>query len=430
MFTGWSLKYLTHCLVCIGWTSASFRVSIYSATAAVAISILPTTSAVVSSYWMAPGAAGQMETVRPSRAMAVPDPAILPIENLLERHSPLRSGDRKRISAAIVTSARKYELDPFLVTSILLAESSGNPFAISSGATVGIMQIHVPTWASLIDSEGIDLFRVEDNVDLGTRVLKGYTDQYGLWLGVMRYLGAGELSEKAMEDVRLVQGIYGKGSPIPRPEQNLGRVVIDAGHGGRDAGSTGPSGLKEKELVLDIANRLRNQYRVRTWSGSRLDPVRRRVRTAGNTHRDRQSGASGSVRLHPCQFQQSPVDSRLRNLLPQPHDFAGSNGGRRPVRAGHPGSRYRLFGTESGTFCCGTRSPSRGNSRLTFRTRSLRRSRPAGTGASNPPLWPYWSAPKYPRFSPRLRSSATRKTNDCSKAKGTVNRLPRPFLRG
>ncbi len=189
--------------------------------------------------------------------MAVPDPAILPIENLLERHSPLRSGDRKRISAAIVTSARKYELDPFLVTSILLAESSGNPLAISSGATVGIMQIHVPTWASLIDSEGIDLFRIEDNVDLGTRVLKGYTDQYGLWLGVMRYLGAGELSEKAMEDVRLVQGIYGKGSPIPWPEQNLGRVVIDAGHGGRDAGSTGPSGLKEKELVLDIANRLR-----------------------------------------------------------------------------------------------------------------------------------------------------------------------------
>ncbi len=60
-----------------------------------------------------------------------------------------------------------------------------------------------------------------------------------------------------MEDVRLVQDIYGEGSPIPRPEQRLGRVVIDAGHGGRDAGSTGPSGLKEKELVLDIANRLR-----------------------------------------------------------------------------------------------------------------------------------------------------------------------------
>jgi N-acetylmuramoyl-L-alanine amidase len=36
----------------------------------------------------------------------------------------------------------------------------------------------------------------------------------------------------------------------------LGRVVLDPGHGGNDHGTTGPSGLKEKELVLDIATRL------------------------------------------------------------------------------------------------------------------------------------------------------------------------------
>ncbi len=34
------------------------------------------------------------------------------------------------------------------------------------------------------------------------------------------------------------------------------RVVIDAGHGGADKGSTGRSGLMEKELVLDVAKRL------------------------------------------------------------------------------------------------------------------------------------------------------------------------------
>lgn len=36
----------------------------------------------------------------------------------------------------------------------------------------------------------------------------------------------------------------------------LGRVVIDAGHGGHDTGSIGPNGLMEKELVLDVALRL------------------------------------------------------------------------------------------------------------------------------------------------------------------------------
>jgi N-acetylmuramoyl-L-alanine amidase len=36
----------------------------------------------------------------------------------------------------------------------------------------------------------------------------------------------------------------------------LDRVVIDPGHGGHDTGTIGPSGLMEKELVLDVAHRL------------------------------------------------------------------------------------------------------------------------------------------------------------------------------
>ncbi len=36
----------------------------------------------------------------------------------------------------------------------------------------------------------------------------------------------------------------------------LGRVVLDPGHGGHDVGTHGPSGLLEKDLVLDVAKRL------------------------------------------------------------------------------------------------------------------------------------------------------------------------------
>ncbi len=36
----------------------------------------------------------------------------------------------------------------------------------------------------------------------------------------------------------------------------VGRIVIDPGHGGSDAGTIGPNGLKEKDLVLDISRRL------------------------------------------------------------------------------------------------------------------------------------------------------------------------------
>jgi N-acetylmuramoyl-L-alanine amidase len=38
----------------------------------------------------------------------------------------------------------------------------------------------------------------------------------------------------------------------------LQRVVIDAGHGGHDTGTIGPSGYTEKELVLDVARRLKD----------------------------------------------------------------------------------------------------------------------------------------------------------------------------
>ena len=36
----------------------------------------------------------------------------------------------------------------------------------------------------------------------------------------------------------------------------IGRIVIDAGHGGHDTGTIGPSGLMEKDLCLDLALRL------------------------------------------------------------------------------------------------------------------------------------------------------------------------------
>lgn len=36
----------------------------------------------------------------------------------------------------------------------------------------------------------------------------------------------------------------------------LGRVVIDPGHGGNDSGTTGPDGLREKDVALDVAKRL------------------------------------------------------------------------------------------------------------------------------------------------------------------------------
>jgi N-acetylmuramoyl-L-alanine amidase len=44
---------------------------------------------------------------------------------------------------------------------------------------------------------------------------------------------------------------------IPEPSLRAHVVAIDAGHGGRDVGAIGPTGLQEKDVVLDVALRAR-----------------------------------------------------------------------------------------------------------------------------------------------------------------------------
>lgn len=43
----------------------------------------------------------------------------------------------------------------------------------------------------------------------------------------------------------------------------IGKIVVDAGHGGHDTGTIGPNGLREKDLVLDVALRLGKLLRTK-----------------------------------------------------------------------------------------------------------------------------------------------------------------------
>lgn len=49
---------------------------------------------------------------------------------------------------------------------------------------------------------------------------------------------------------------HGERSLIRALGLKIGRIVVDAGHGGHDTGTIGPNGLLEKDLVLDVALRL------------------------------------------------------------------------------------------------------------------------------------------------------------------------------
>jgi N-acetylmuramoyl-L-alanine amidase len=87
--------------------------------------------------------------------------------------------------------------------------------------------------------------------------------------------------------------------PAPPPTERAGRnaprrtIVIDAGHGGRDPGAVGVTGVREKDVVLDAALKLRDalqhrgRYRVAlTRDTDRFVELDQRVSFARDQHAD------------------------------------------------------------------------------------------------------------------------------------------------
>jgi len=74
----------------------------------------------------------------------------------------------------------------------------------------------------------------------------------------------------------------------------IGRIVIDAGHGGHDTGTIGPTGLMEKDICLDVALRLGKIIHQRlpgaevvfTRSDDTFIPLEERTRVANESKAD------------------------------------------------------------------------------------------------------------------------------------------------
>ncbi len=187
MRVGWNKRYIRHYIVCKEVSPRAVKLLFSSVILSFLMLAFPITTGIVLSD-LNPFPAIETEAVAEANFIPTIDPTVKNIEHLLGRYA-VQEQDRDRVAKAIVDSSRKQGLDPKLVASIVIVESRANPFAISEANAVGVMQIHLPTWGRTADRENINLFKVEDNIALGARILKGYVAQYGLWNGVMRYKG-------------------------------------------------------------------------------------------------------------------------------------------------------------------------------------------------------------------------------------------------
>lgn len=119
-----------------------------------------------------------IEAARPAVAAAL-------LEHLRGRHSSLSLEERNRVTEAVLRSSRRYGLDPYLVTAVLLVESDARPWAESSMGAIGLMQV-MPYWAERLPLAG-NLATIESNVEAGCFILADNIRRLGEAKGISTY---------------------------------------------------------------------------------------------------------------------------------------------------------------------------------------------------------------------------------------------------
>lgn len=145
------------------------------------------------------------------RIMAEPAPYIIPVETvpyevetLLSKAEPLEH-ENDTLPAELLTDneesevapvqlydiplsaelqqdirelAERYEVSYELVLAVIMTESSGKADAVGDGgASVGLMQIQPKWYSELIAETGLSVDKPIENVELGIRILLGFTEE-------------------------------------------------------------------------------------------------------------------------------------------------------------------------------------------------------------------------------------------------------------
>lgn len=106
-------------------------------------------------------------------------------DHLRGRRSSVSKEEQGRVIEAVLRSSRRYSLDPFLVTAVLLVESDARPWAESGKGAIGLMQV-MPYMAEKLPLAG-NLATIESNVEAGCYILADNIRRLGEAKGISSY---------------------------------------------------------------------------------------------------------------------------------------------------------------------------------------------------------------------------------------------------
>lgn len=87
----------------------------------------------------------------------------------------------ERVAHAIEDASAEFDMDPFLIASLIRVESAGNPNAVSKVGALGLTQIMPATGAEIareLEIAEYDLFHPETNIRMGTYYLRKLLDRF------------------------------------------------------------------------------------------------------------------------------------------------------------------------------------------------------------------------------------------------------------
>lgn len=121
------------------------------------------------------------------------------IAALMRRVNPTLSDiESARIGQAVLRSSERFELDPELVTAVVLVESSARPWARSPKGALGLMQV-MPHMASGMQLAG-NLTTIESNIEAGCWILSGNIRRLGEANGISAYFWGSDIRGVAYLD--------------------------------------------------------------------------------------------------------------------------------------------------------------------------------------------------------------------------------------
>lgn len=225
-------------------TMSTRRVATWGLVMLSALFVIDSLPARFASASLVTAAEKQVDSARPAVTAAL-------VAHLKDRKSSVSKAEQNRVTEAVLRSSRRYDLDPYLVTAVLLVESDARPWAESGKGAIGLMQV-MPYMAEKLPLAG-NLSTIESNVEAGCFILADNIRRLGEAKGISSYFWGRNIRGVAyLEKVEQARARVRKAGLSLQPSSSPASASTSASTGpagsSQEAASEGEPGYSPRDL--------------------------------------------------------------------------------------------------------------------------------------------------------------------------------------